>query len=649
MKRFNRFTGLFVLTLLAGLWCFNSSAVAGSKIDLGQMPLGEVADRLGKDFDSIDSGFHKSWNERYNRYRRPGHFDSNAFEHLLELDIEHVLADADTGFPEYYKINGKLFPEITFELRLPPRRKWNKKFYMAGCGGFCGNNDTSFPDGQFTNNLNWGLLRGYAAATTDSGHSSWVDGVNQGRTYGAWAENNRRGEIDWGYRSVHEVTRVCKAIVHLFYRRPAQYAYFAGCSTGGRMAVMEALRFPKDFDGVISGAPALEYTGLVATWMSWIAQAVGYDINTSVADITFSTDQIGAIQQAVLDACDNLDGAMDGLIMDPRRCTAVDFSSLGLSWEQLAALEQIYSKPVNSLGAKLYEGVMPYGSEVYWPTWVPGVATTDEALSLAVTGKFNGNFNKYMAFQKDDADFTAANFDFDNHPALLEFMGKIYNATSTQLQEYKKNGGKIIMYHGWADPIVPPVRTIAYFEAVVAQMGSLKKTQDFFRLFMVPGMDHCSTAQGLALGGLPFKSIGLDDFDALTALENWVEDGTAPDEIMASGVSLDGEARSRPLYPYPLFAKYIGGDPNDPGSFMPENDGSVRWNRFRKDTFYSIYLPDTGNENDPLSEGEGLNHFYPYGHELGLGTYSWRVWSPSMFKDTNYPGYYGDFVVEAPY
>jgi feruloyl esterase len=290
---------------------------------------------------------------------------------------------------------------------------------------------------------------------------------------------------------------------------------------------------------------------------------------------------------------------------------------------------------------------MPYGSEIYWPTWVPGVASTDEALGLGVIGAFNGNFIKYMAFKEDDPGFSALDFDFDNHPALLDFMGKIYNATSTHLQKYKKMGGKIIMYHGWADTIVPPARTIAYYEAAVAAMGGLKKTQNFFRLFMVPGMDHCSTAQGLALGGLPFKSIGLDDFDVLTALENWVERGRAPDEIMSSGKNLDDESITRPLYPYPLYPKYDGvGDPNEPTSFFAENDGTVRWSKFRKDTFYAFEIPELGVESNPIVEGEGVQHFYPYDFELDLGKYDWRVWSPSMFEDYEYEGYYGYFEVE---
>jgi hypothetical protein len=203
------------------------------------------------------------------------------------------------------------------------------------------------------------------------------------------------------------------------------------------------------------------------------------------------------------------------------------------------------------------------------------------------------------------------------------------------------------MYHGWADSIVPPIRTIDYYESVAGAMGSLEKTQDFFRLFLVPDMDHCSTAQGLAARDV--KSIGLDNFDVLGALEKWVEKGIAPDEILASGKTLGGEERSRLLFPYPLYAKYIGGDYNDADSFVAENDGSVRWDRFRWDTFYSIYLPETGNENDPLFEGEGLGYFQPYEHGLIPDTYSWRVWSPSMYEGKDYPGYFGDFVVEASY
>ncbi len=633
MKRMTQVSGLIVLVLLAVQGGFNAPAAARQHLKLYGISSEGILSQLKSTF-----GEDGALEGRKSAYRDNGSPDANAFEFLLELDFEHVAANPDTVFPEYYKITGKLFPEIGFELRLPPRPAWNRKFYMAGCGGFCGNNDTDFSDRQFTNNLNWGLRRGYAAATTDSGHSSWVDGVNQGRTYGAWATDNRRGEIDWGYRAVHEVTRVSKALIHVFYNRPARYAYFSGCSTGGRQAIMETIRYPEDFDGVISGAPALEYTGLSATWMSWIAQAMD--------GVTFSGVEMEAIRNRVLDQCDGIDGAVDGLIMDARRCPAVDFSGLGLSQAQLAALEKLYSKPANSLNAKLYEGTLPYGSEIYWPIWVPGAAaTTQSPLALNLISRFNANFLKNMAFQEDDSSFTAGDFNFDTHPALLKFMAGIYNATDPDLHNFQKKGGKIIMYHGWADSIVPPIRTIDYYEAVVAQVGGLDKTQTFFRFFLVPGMDHCSTAQALASYGV--KSVGLDDFDVLAALENWVEKGIAPDQIMASGLNLEGATLSRPLFPYPLNAKYIGGDPNKPDSFIAAKDGSVRWNRFRENSFYCFTIPALGDTPLLEGEGEGVNYFQPYDYQmLPAGTYQWQVWSPSMLDGVAYDGYSGTFEKE---
>jgi feruloyl esterase len=530
------------------------------------------------------------------------------FEFLLELSIKKV--EAAGGLPEYMQVTGTLYPQIRFELRLPTKG-WNKKFYMTGCGGFCGGVDTTFPNSQFTNNLNWGLIRGYAAATTDSGHNHG----GAGRTYGAWALNNRRGEIDWGYRSIHDVTRVCKAIVKLFYHRPPEYSYFAGCSTGGRQAIMETLRYPEDFDGIISGAPALDYTGLVATWMSWIVQAT--------QGITFD---LNAIKQAVLNQCDDADGVLDGIISDPRRCR-IDFSNI-VPPDQLAALEKLYGKPVNSLGKELYPGGIPYGSEQYWNFWVPGAG-------LGIIRAFNQNFLKFMAFENDPpADWDPLSFNFDKHPQLLDFMGNIYNATSPDLKKFKKLGGKLIMYQGWADSIVPPAYTRNYYERVIAAMGGLEKTQDFFRFFLIPGMDHCSTQ----------VKDGYDDFDMLSALENWVEKGEAPDVIIASGVTSTGTKRSRPLFPYPLFANYVGGDPNNPGSFVAANDGSVRWKQFRKDTFYAFEIVGFGN--NPVTEGEELYHFYPYELGLEMGLYNWRVWSPSMFDDMDYPGFHGTFEVE---
>ena len=303
------------------------------------------------------------------------------------------------------------------------------------------------------------------------------------------------------------------------------------------MAVVAANRYPEDFDGVISGAPALNYTGLVATWMSWVVQAVG--------DNVFTADDQAAIEQAVLDQCDALDGAEDGLISDPRLCPPIDFTGIGLSSDQLKALDQLHRRPINSDQDVLYEGVLPYGSEYYWPIWLPGADPTPVSLNLPFNlfVPFNDGFLQYMAFEVDDPDFTAFEFNFDDDPAMLEYMGRIYNA-ATDLDAYRKAGGKILMYHGWADTIVPPIYSQYYYDQVAAAMGGVKRIQRFFRLFMIPGMDHCSTAQGFG------TSIGLDDFDALRALERWVERGQAPDSLEASGLTREGDPITQVLYPY---------------------------------------------------------------------------------------------------
>jgi hypothetical protein len=547
--------------------------------------------------------------------------EASDFELLTAIAFKRIAASGD--LPEFIQVTGTLWPQIKFELRLPTKA-WNRKFYMAGCGGFCGQVATDRVG--FTNNLNYGLQRGYAAATTDSGHAG-VDSRDA-----RWAKDNRRAEIDWGYRAIHEVARVSKALIQLVYGRPPQVAYFAGCSTGGRQAVMEALRYPKDFDGLISGAPALDYTGLVAIWMSWIVQASLDNLGNPVVD----PELLGTIQQTVLAQCDGIDGLEDGIISDPRRCH-IDFKGLGLSEAKLAALHKLYAQPTNSVGKPLYAGRIPYGSEKYWWLWLPGLRFPGTDVG-GLMENFNINFLDYMAFKEDpvaDPEWDPYAFDFDTHPQLLDFMGAIYNANRHHLEAFRDTGGKLIMYHGWADAIVPPTYTIDYYEQVAAHLGGLASTQDFFRLFMVPGMDHCSVQ----------VIDGYDDFDVLTALEKWVERNRVPEVIMAHQIGTEGDVRrTRPLYPYPLFADYVGGDPNLAESFAPASDGTVRWGRFAEDTFYAFH--SAAFEHNSAKAGEGLHHFYPYAFDLKPGTYDWNVWSPSMFEDEDIPGFSGTFDVE---
>ncbi|MBI4594746.1 MAG: tannase/feruloyl esterase family alpha/beta hydrolase [Candidatus Tectomicrobia bacterium] len=461
--------------------------------------------------------------------------------------ISAAVVPAKDGLPEYCRVMGYVRPSINFELRLP-LADWNNKFYLAGCGGYCGNVDTERPG--FINACNYGLRRNYAVAAHDSGHwgSSPIDGV--------WAYNDRQREIDWGYRAVHEVASVSKELIKAFYGKGPAYSYFDGCSNGGRQGAMEAQRYPEDFDGIIIGAPALNMTG-IATLFAGFYQAN----RDKEGKLILDQSKLKLISDAVYKECDEQDGLADGMIADPRKCTFEPEKLLcqGAATEncltaaQAVTLKKFYSGVKDSSGKPLYSGGMPYGSEPFWSLWAVG---KDHAPSVNDTFAENGL--RYVNFETDPGDtYSPMDFNFDRDPPKLEIMGKIYNANNPDLSKFKERKGKIILYHGWSDAIVTPFYTVEYFEAVAKKMGGLEQTQDFARLFMVPGMDHCSI--------LPGK--GPDRFDMLGALENWVEKSQAPDQILASQLDKDGKTvRTRPLCAYPKVAKYKGSGSMDDGA-----------------------------------------------------------------------------------
>lgn len=463
------------------------------------------------------------------------------------MELEHIdiaatdiidvgLVEASGNMPEYVRVKGYVYPSIHFKVGLPTS-DWNGKFYVGGGGGFCGS------VGDLPAN---GLEKNYAVAIGDSGH--WGSSSHDA----TWAYNNRQKEIDWGYRSIHEITRVGKALIEAYYGEPPAKSYFVGCSTGGKQALNEAQRYPEDFDGIICGAPALDYTGLAAIENAWNWQA-NHDKEGSRI---IGPDEAEIIAGAVYDKCDDQDGLKDGIITDPRMCDFDPESLLdeGLTRKQVEALEKLYSGPKTSSGEQLYPGGLPIGSEPFWFLWVTGDGTP------AFNFLFGQDFVKYMAFEEDPGpEYELSDFNFNKDPPKLEYMAKIYNAEDPDLSTFKDNGGKLIMYQGWADSCVPPFRTVEYYESVVKEMGGSDETQEFCRLFMVPGMDHCGILPGM----------GPDKFDMLLALEAWVETGVAPEKIIASQMK-DGTLRTRPLYPYPLVAKWDGiGDPNDADSFVP--------------------------------------------------------------------------------
>jgi feruloyl esterase len=452
-----------------------------------------------------------------------------------------VTVPASEALPEYCRVTGTIGPATNFEARLPTAA-WNGKFYMAGCGGFCGKVDAERPD--FSNAINHGLARGYAVATTDSGH--W--GANS--TDGRWARNNRRAEEDWGWRAVTDTARVSKQLIERFYGRPQQRAYFAGCSTGGRMALMEATRFPQDFDGIIAGAPAMDYTGLVATAFAWLMQS-----NTSAdGREILARDKVPMIADAVIEACDAKDGTSDGLIDDPRACDwqprqlSCDGASRTncLTVDEVGVLEHWYRPAQDSTGHALMPGGLPRGSEPFWPVWLSGRPGTDTPSMITA---FTRDFLRYMAFAEDpDPNYTVSQFDLDRDPARLATMSAVYDADSGDLAAFKARGGKLLLYHGWADPIVTPWATLEYYAALEKRFGGPDATREFARLFMLPGFDHCGLQRGA----------GADNagFDPLPALEAWVERGEGPDTIDTQRRNADGSIEwSRPVCAYPRVAR----------------------------------------------------------------------------------------------
>lgn len=351
--------------------------------------------------------------------------------------LSAAIVPAGGGLSEYCRVLGYVRPAINFEVRMPTR-EWNGKLYMAGCGGFCGKLDSD--DDGFANAMNYGLARNYAAVTMDSGH--WGASGLDGR----WAYNNRVAENDFGWRAVTETARVAKALLKTYYGAEQKKAYFAGRSTGGRMANMEAHKFPNDFDGIISGAPALDPTGL-ETFHAWLVQA---NTGPDGGDI-LQKQKVALIRDKVYEACDAKDGLKDGLIDDPRacdfkpaslRCRAGDGADC-LTAAEVGVLEKWYVGARDSKGRQLYPGGVSLGSEPFWPLWLTGLEKGGGRLAQ----RLNAEFLRYMAFADDPGEsYSAAQFNFDTDPPRLATMAAIYNATAPDLSAFKARGFRLL---GW--------------------------------------------------------------------------------------------------------------------------------------------------------------------------------------------------------
>lgn len=418
---------------------------------------------------------------------------------------------ASGTLPAYCEIRATALPAISIEVRLP-MDGWNGKFYQAGCGALCGSLGSADAGTSWVNAMRPGLERGYATATSDSGHqsSSIVDAE--------WAYNNPDAERDWGWRSIAETNRVANVLIEAFYGNVSEQAIFQGCSNGGRMAHIASLRYPDMFDGIISGAPAMDFPGLVATKISWIIQANTAKDGSQI----LGPEEAAIIEKAVLDQCDAVDGSEDGVIADPRQCE-VSYDGLGLTIQQLDTLGKWRDGPRNAAGEQLYPGGVPEGSEPFWWLWLTGDAEGRGKLGPALAN----DFGKYMAFDEDPGpNWSPMDFDFETDPARMVASAAAYNGDNPDISAFRNAGGKMIVYHGWADSLVTPYKTVEWYEQASKAAGGEDALKESVALFMVPGLDHCGVLPGP--GGITAAVL-----DPLTPLEAWLNDGSTPQSIIA--------------------------------------------------------------------------------------------------------------------
>jgi feruloyl esterase len=457
--------------------------------------------------------------------------------------------DATGKVPRYCQVDGHAAStgnEVTFRLGLPER--WNGKYYFSGVGGL----------GGTIGSLDKGLERGYASATTDTGHVTSDD---------TWM-SNRAKEIDYGHRGTHVTAVAGKALAGSFYGQPVQHAYFEGCSNGGRQAMMEVQRYPADFDGIIGGDPA---TG---TPMQ-VGRTLVYQKMLAAPENYLTSEKIELLSKATLAACDKTDGLEDGLITDPRRCTfkpetlkcAGPDGPTCLTAGQLAVVEQIYRGATLPNG-DVYASGFPVGHEGSasgWRAWISGQEppTRQADGTLAYTGKrlpsgyqLAESNMRWLALDTDDPSFSWRVFRFPQDLARMQVMSEILSPLDPDLRPYRDRGGKLLMYHGWSDPAISAYGTVAYYDRMAAIVGGQPAADAFARLYMVPGMHHCT--------GGP----GPNEFDMLTAMENWVENGQSPAAITATHRENGQVTRTRPLCPHPQVARYVGsGSVDDAANF----------------------------------------------------------------------------------
>jgi TonB family protein len=471
-----------------------------------------------------------------------------------------VPAAAVKGLPAFCRVAATLKPAKDSDIKIEvwlPLTGWNGKYRGQGNGGFAGSID--YPG------LATALSAGYASASTDTGHSG--SPINA-----SWALGHPDKIVDFGWRAIHEMTLKAKSIIQAFYGDAPKKSYFSACSNGGRQGLMEAQRFPEDYDGIIAGAPANYWTKVFATFI-WNIQAMQAEPGSYIGG-----NKIPAIAKAVSAACDANDGVKDGVLNDPRAChfdpkvllCQQGDSDSCLTAPQVAALKKIYDGPVDAKGRQMFPGFLPGGEdgEGGWATWIAHAPGKD------LQTIFASGFYSNMISTKDPIDLKTINIEAAVKLADDQ-QGQTFNAIDPDLKAFARRGGKLIIYHGWSDAALPPMGSVNYYNSVEEALGPGKPSL-FMRLFMVPGMQHCGEGPGANSFG-EFAPAGDADHDVSLALERWVEKGTAPDKLIATKFVGDkpekGVAMTRPVCAYPQAATYKGsGDTNDAQNFECTQD-----------------------------------------------------------------------------
>ena len=427
---------------------------------------------------------------------------------------------------------------IKVEVWLPDINSWNGRYLGVGNGGAAG---SIFHFALFS-----GVEKGYATATTDMGTGSKEQYANFDFGIG---EPEKR--IDWAHRSTHLMTEIAKKVVAHYYQKPAKNSYFFGCSTGGHQALAEAQKYSNDYDGIIAFGPATYRTDIHARFL-WAS-----NLNFKNSEGTLLGEDFSLINKSIIQACDGIDGMLDGVIDDPRRC---NYNPTLLLCRKGGSNKACLSEGQVKVARQLYKGYESKATgELLISGFIPG-SETELPLSRPyheLWGRRGGllAWSNNIKWIKDGAEF-----DFDKYVEVLnDDMGGLVNYINPDLSEFRDRGGKLIITHGWADGFIPAQDSINYYESIEKKVGSRSETQKFVRLFMLPGVDHC-------YGGGPGP--GPDRLNILDAVTSWVEDNRAPESIIA--VKFEGDAsvqkpiRSRPVCPYPQVARWGGfGDIND--------------------------------------------------------------------------------------